>query len=143
MNKGGRPRYPIWEHFAELDTCGKLQAMCKTCGHKQSVKVNRMKEHLKVCSKAGVDNEPNLTPSSSSQNLQQNTTIQHSESVKFEPGEESEVDSTKKRKLQVGMEHFVYKTSTEVKNQLDMAISRFFMAAIFHLQLLIMNCSRR
>jgi len=125
MNKGGRPRDPIWEHFAELDTCGKLQAMCKTCGHKQSVKVNRMKEHLKVCSKESVDNEPNPTPSSS-QNLQQNTTIQHSESVQSEPGEESKVDSSKKRKMQLGMEDFVFKTNNEVKNQLDMAISRFF-----------------
>jgi len=125
MNKGGRPRDPIWQHFAELETCGKLQAMCKTCGHKQSVKVNRMKEHLKVCSNAeGVDSEPN--PILSSQNLEQNTAIQHSESVQSEPGEEGEMDPTKKRKMQLGMEHFVYKTSTEAKNQLDMAISRFF-----------------
>jgi len=126
MNKGGRPRDPIWQHFAELETCGKLQAMCKTCGHKQSVKVNRMKEHLKVCSKAEVvDSEPN--PILSSQNLEQNTAIQHTESVQSEPGEEGEMDPTKKRKMQLGMEHFVYKTSTEAKNQLDMAISRFFL----------------
>jgi len=125
MNKGGRPRDPIWEHFAELETCGKLQAMCKACGHKQSVKVNRMKEHLKVCSKAeGVDSGPN--PILSSQNLEQNTAIQHSESVQSEPDEEGEIDSTKKRKLHLGMEQFVYKTSTEAKNQLDMAISIFF-----------------
>jgi len=52
MNKGGRPRYPIWEYFAQLQTDGKLEAMCKKCSHKQSFKVNRMKEPFKICNKS-------------------------------------------------------------------------------------------
>lgn len=136
MNKGGRPRDPIWEYFAEVDNDGKMEALCKKCGHRQSVKVYRMKEHLKVCNKSesseiavkeeishpAVPNELGeamLPPSKSG--------AQHSISEEGqEPQEASESESVKKRKRQLDMGHFVYKTSSEAKQQLDIAISRFF-----------------
>lgn len=125
MNKGGRPRDPIWEHFAELECDGKVEAKCKKCGHKQSVKVNRMKDHFKRCSRSEAsdskadDGVLSLEAGSSTQQQSEHVSVK-SESAEPDGGE------GKKRKLQVGIGQFVCKTSSETKTQLDHAISRFF-----------------
>jgi len=128
MNKGGRPRDPIWEHFAELECDGKVEAMRKKCGRKQSVKVNRMKDHFKRCSRSEssdskADDPVGLLPLQAETSMHQ--VQQQSETVKCESADGGELEA-KKRKLQVGIGQFVCKTSSETKTQLDLAISRLF-----------------
>jgi hypothetical protein len=138
MHKGGRPRDPIWEHFTEVESNGKCEAMCKTCGHKQSVKVHRMKDHFKTCNKSETETPPAQTPNSDSEAAQpqpsehnQSSTNTSSGSIKSE-GRSAAADGegpgnkAQKRKVQPGIEQFACRTSSEAKNQLDIIISRFF-----------------
>ena len=48
MNKGGRPRDPVWIHFDEVSKDGKSYARCKKCCHELFSKVGRMKAHNQV-----------------------------------------------------------------------------------------------
>ena len=49
MNKGDRPRDPIWNDFLPVEADGKSSAKCKHCGHQLTNKVERMKNHLRKC----------------------------------------------------------------------------------------------
>ena len=58
MNKGGRPRDPVWIHFDEVSKDGKSYARCKKCCHELFSKVGRMKAHNQKCNNEG-DKEVN------------------------------------------------------------------------------------
>jgi len=121
MNKGGRPTDPIWEHFTRVENNGKSEAMCNKCGHKQAVKVDRMKIHYKTCNKAETSNSDNAKEPT---DMTESIKSEHDRPNRTElPAEESE--TAKKRKVQLGLEKFVCKTSPETKNQLDIIVSRF------------------
>ena len=49
MNKGERPRDPVWIHFDEVSKDGKSYARCKKCCHELFSKVGRMKAHNQKC----------------------------------------------------------------------------------------------
>ena len=51
MNKGGRPKDPIWQHFDLVEDGTKKSAQCQKCLVTQSVKVCRMKAHYEKCRK--------------------------------------------------------------------------------------------
>ena len=50
MDRGGRPKDSVWEHFYLIDDGAKKSAQCKKCLHTQSVKACRMKTHYLKCS---------------------------------------------------------------------------------------------
>lgn len=113
-----------------------------------------MKEHLKVCNKSESSeiavkkeiNRPAVPNELGEEMLVPSTSgVQHSISEEGqEPQEASESESVTvtKQKRQLDMGHFVCKTSSEAKQQLDIAISRPSLAAISHFQKPNMNCSR-
>ena len=41
MDKGGRPRDPIWAEYECIKIDGKVLAKCKYCGHEFTGKLNR------------------------------------------------------------------------------------------------------
>ena len=41
MDKGGRPREPIWAEYECIKIDGKVLAKCKYCGHEFTGKVER------------------------------------------------------------------------------------------------------
>ena len=49
MDKGGRPRDPIWAEYECIKIDGKVLAKCKYCGHEFTGKVERMKNHIQKC----------------------------------------------------------------------------------------------
>ena len=49
MDKGGRPRDPIWTEFVSIKDDGKSLAKCKYCGYQLTGKVERMKKHIQKC----------------------------------------------------------------------------------------------
>ena len=49
MNKGGRPKDPIWNDFLAVHTEGKTTARCKHYSYELCSKVDRMKNHIRKC----------------------------------------------------------------------------------------------
>ena len=114
MNKGGRPRDPVWIHFDEVSKDGKSYARCKKCCHELFSKVGRMKAHNQKCNNEG-DKEVNVKE----------------EVICSAPEKRQRDDSpppTKKRatSLQQPVERHFTKTTSAEKESFDMEIAKFF-----------------
>lgn len=116
MNKSGRKRDSVWVYFQELTSEGKILAKCKKCGHVQSNKAARMKNHVKKCNASSIfavpeDNEIPI-PVIEMGN-------QDSENVEEPPFKKSRV-------IQESLDSFTYKTTENEKMKIDVAIAKFF-----------------
>lgn len=118
MIRSGRKRDSVWEHFQELTSDGKILAKCKTCGHVQSNKAARMKNHVKRC------NAPSIfaVPEDDSE-----MPIPVIEIENMEDSEIVEEPPLKKKKIiQESMDSFTLKTTENEKMKIDVAIAKFF-----------------
>ena len=110
MNKGGRPKDPIWQHFTEIQKEKQNVAKCNECGYVLAGKPNRMKGHFEKCkrdhgnaSDAKVPQKRNRSESPPSKRL-------------------AVSDSLLQPQINV------IKTSSDKKGELDLQIAKFFYA---------------
>lgn len=128
MNKGGRPRDPIWEFYVPEEDGKKSTARCKICNSTQSVKVYRMKAHYNKCSQ---NSQPTFTTQFSQRDVGSDSDSKASSldaGVKRSAEPES-VESPQPKKIRPDssiMSAFVTKTSPALKDSLDDKVARFF-----------------
>ena len=114
MNKGGRPRVPVWIHFDEVSKDVKSYARCKKCCHELFSKVGRMKAHNQKCNDEG-DKEVNVKE----------------EVICSAPEKRQRDDSPPPTKkwavsLQQPVEHHFTKTTSAEKESFGMETAKFF-----------------
>lgn len=150
MDKGGRPKDPIWAHFWCVKEGKKTMAKCKMCSHIMGGKTDRMKIHFSKCNKKpGVStNDIIETLESDTDKIEENKhdstydTSKISNNSTFERISENNESSTSKRSressdssfksykqpklLQNDLQQFVVKTSSNVKHDLYLQVAKFF-----------------
>ena len=135
MDKGGRPKDPIWTNFWCIKEGTKTMAKCKICSYTMGGKADRMKNHLSKCKKTI---SPNFVESETlnSSAVQRNNDSSSSAENKVndcsmlekENGDSSASLKTAKRPrlLQDDLEHFVIQTDSNMKHELDLQVAKFF-----------------
>lgn len=148
MNKGGRPKDPIWVDFWCIKEGQKTMAKCKTCSHIMGGKADRMKIHLSKCKKPTVtsriqnirtldsdkaeENRKNPTSDKSevhdNPDFEKNSECNDNLAVKRNTeSSDLSLKSCKKPKfLQNDLQEFVIKTPPNVKHDLDLQVAKFF-----------------
>ncbi|KAJ8044922.1 hypothetical protein HOLleu_07813 [Holothuria leucospilota] len=121
MNKGGRPKDPVWDSF-ESQT-GKTVAKCRKCKAEVSAKTKRLKVHMTKC--------PALFKVTDSTGSDIEETRENNEGTSAVTDPEPprpEQPPPKKAKLQQPVLTFGVKTDAKTKDKLDEQIAKMFYA---------------
>jgi len=118
MQRGGRPKNPIWGHFHCLENGTKVTVQCKLCLKVQSAKPDRMRDHYAKClkQKSTESSDQNVVPASPAV----------SEPVKRSADASNTVPPMKKR--QSDMNQHVLRTTDTQKDQLDEEVAELVYA---------------
>lgn len=122
---GGRHKDAVWACFESITTDNIHKQKCIACGTLVSAKAPRLKQHLEKC-KVKRDKEDKLI----NEDEEELNDLEESNKRK----RKSESPSCSYILKQPSMSNYIVKTTTAHKEELDKAMAKFFMLAIYLLE---------